>query len=101
MLCARAAQTQLLLFGSDPQNVQARELGGTFGRGCAAPVPGPSSPLQACDALTVAQAHRNQERIKVEDGFHEAKTYIYVCGFGWGGVSQCVDLKHLREKKGG
>ena len=88
MLCARAAQTQLLLFGSDPQNVQARELGGTFGRGCAAPVPGPSSPLQACDALTVAQAHRNQERIKVEDGFHEAKTYIYVRGFGCGGVSQ-------------
>ena len=73
VLCACAAQTKLLPFGSDPQNVQARERGGSFGRGCTAPVPGPSCPPQACDGLTVAQAHRNQQRSKRREGLHEPK----------------------------
>ena len=71
VLCACAAQTKLLPFGSDPQNVQARERGGSFGRGCTAPVPGPSCPPQACDGLTVAQAHRNQQRSKRREGLHQ------------------------------
>ena len=80
----------LLPFRGSPQNVQAGVRAGSFGSGCAAPVPSPSSPPQAYAALLVAQAHQKQQESKVDEGLHEQKTYIYVGGFVWGGVSQCV-----------
>jgi len=66
VLCAHVAQTQLLPFGSNQQDVQARERGGSFGRGCAALVPGPSSPPRAYDGLCVEQAHPNQRKDRSE-----------------------------------
>ena len=65
LLCARNTQPMLLPFRGNPQNVQACVRGGSFGRGYAAPVPGPPSPPQACAGLMVAQAHHNQQRSKV------------------------------------
>ena len=72
-MCAHVAQTQLLPFGSNQQDVQARERCGSFGRGCAAPVPGPSSPPRACDGLCVEHAHRNQRKDRSEKPSMEAK----------------------------
>ena len=89
LLCARAAQTQLLPIGSSPQNVQARERGGTSGRGCAALVPGLSSPPRACDGLCVEQAHQNQGKERSEKASMGQK-YIYECRFAAGGLSQCA-----------
>ena len=86
VMCARVAQTQLLPFGSNQQDVQARERGGSFGRGCAALVPGPSFPPRAYDGLCVEQAHRNQRKDRSEKASIEAKTYIYVNSIGPGGV---------------
>ena len=79
-MCAHVAQTQLLPFGSNQQDVQARERCGTFGRGCAAPVPGLSSPPQACAGLMVAQAHHNQQKSKVCRGRHRPKTIFMSVG---------------------
>ena len=100
VLCAHVAQTQLLPFGSNPQDVHARERGGSFGRGCAALVPGPSSPPQACDGLCVEQAHRNQRKDRPEKASMEAKTYIYVGSTGTGGSRSvqrdCGDIRSCK-----
>ena len=88
LLCARNTQTMLLPFRGNPQNVQASVQGGCFGRGYTAPVPGPSSPPQACAALLVAQAHQKQQESKVQQGLHEPKTYIYVVGGASGGAGR-------------
>ena len=69
----------------NPQNVQASVQGGCFGRGYTAPVPGLSSPPQACAGLMVAQAHHNQQKSKVCRGRHRPKTIFMSVGSLRGG----------------
>ena len=90
LLCARTAQTMLLPFRGNPQNVQTSVRGGSFGRGRAAPVPGLSSPPQACAGLMVAQAHHNQQKSKVSRGRHRPKTIFMSVGSLRGGSRSVV-----------
>ena len=94
LLCARPAQTMLLPFRGNPQNVQARVWGGCFGHGCAAPVPGLSSPPQACAGLMVAQAHHNQQKSKVCRGRHRPKTIFMSVGSLRGGSRSVNPVAH-------